>query len=473
LIDSISADVRRSLGARLSPRQLSLIENTQFDRIDSGHLERCFLLRDTAKLVTGGMRESNTKVEALFDWVVRNIQLTGPDNSVPIPLSPQLALLIGRGNEMERAWLFMEMLRQLEIETVMLGYLDKDPESNLTIHVPWLPAVLIDDSLYLFDTTLGLPVPGSNGQGVATLQQVLDDPDLLAELQVDEKQTYRVGPEQLKKLIVLLESTPTYWAPRMRFLQDRLSANSQAVLWSDLTDLSLRIRKATGDGIEQDLWLLPKTVEEVSHQKEYWEQLMGSREQPLGLMTAYQFLTGIDARVAHMQGRWTDAIPLYMGNRIAFFEWLAVQRNQDGFKAIAFHASAPEAPQPDVVATIASKMQEIYESLREDCTYFLSVAKFEQCEHEPAISWASNYLAKYPNGKWTAGARFHLARCAEAQKDVAKAIEYYTADRDSPQAIGNMIRARRLGWKPDTAENTSDVKTIPLSGQTDSSTSKP
>ena len=40
----------------------------------------------------------------------------------------------------------------------------------------WLPAVLLDKQLYLFDTELGLPVPGPGGQGIATLAQVRGGP---------------------------------------------------------------------------------------------------------------------------------------------------------------------------------------------------------------------------------------------------------------------------------------------------------
>ncbi len=40
---------------------------------------------------------------------------------------------------------------------------------------PWLPALVSDGELYLFDCRLGLPIPGPDGKGVATLRQVVAD----------------------------------------------------------------------------------------------------------------------------------------------------------------------------------------------------------------------------------------------------------------------------------------------------------
>jgi TolA-binding protein len=83
--------------------------------------------------------------------------------------------------------------------------------------------------------------------------------------------------------------------------------------------------------------------------------------------------------------------------------------------------------------------------MREDCTYFLGTAKFEQHDYKAAISWmAKSYLEKYPNGRWASGARYHLGRCAEAQHDIGTAVQYYSMTDSSPQSSGNLIRARRL-----------------------------
>ena len=69
--------------------------------------------------------------------------------------------------------------------------------------VVWTCAVLIDKKLYLFDTRIGLPVPGADGRGVATLDEALTDPCVLDRLDLpgpvalrDESRRLLAQPEQ-------------------------------------------------------------------------------------------------------------------------------------------------------------------------------------------------------------------------------------------------------------------------------------
>jgi hypothetical protein len=450
-VSPLSADIRTSLAGRLTPHQLQLIEGEQFDRPDSIHVENCFLLRDAVKQATVGKQDAMSKALAIFDWVVRNVQIIPLEESAPVPLTPRMTLLVGRGNEAERAWTFMELLRQAEIESVLLAYLDKSPDGKQTWLVPWLPAALWDDSLHLFDTTLGLPVPGPEDQPVATLQQVLADPSLLAQLSPDVQHPYRLKPEHLRSVLMLLESTPTYWAPRMHFLQDSLPTEQHAVLWSDLIGLANRIRNATSDETPQDLWAVPKAVHELLFTREYTDTILGNRENPIGLLSAYQYFSSEEARTAHLQGNPKQAILLYLANRVPFDQWMASQRNQLGIQAVVLNAAGAEAPREvvqDVYMKFMSHVQGLYESIREDSTYFLGTLKFQEQDYKASTNWmAKSYLEKYPEGRWASGARFHLGRCAEAQSNIEKAIEYFTTRDSSPQAAGNLVRARRLGWK--------------------------
>src|SRR5262245_38386573 len=263
-IGALNADLKSSLGGRLSAQQIQMIELDQFDRPDSIHIESCFLLRDATKRIIEGKRDKPSKALALFDWVIRNVQIIPPEESPPIPMAPPMTVLLGRGNTAERAWTFMELLRQAEIESVMLAILQKSPDGKPAAMIPWLPAALWDDSLYLFDTTLGLPVPGPDDRPVATYNEVLADPSLLDQLSPGEPNTYRVHADQLGSVVVLIESSPMYWSPRMRFLQGSLSGEQRAVLWSDLVGLTERVRQATSDDMPQDLWVLPKAENELS-----------------------------------------------------------------------------------------------------------------------------------------------------------------------------------------------------------------
>jgi hypothetical protein len=415
LLVPLSADLRRILESRLSENQLQWTESQQFTHQDSLHLETCFLTRDVAEHVTAGLRQDLPKAEALFDWLIRNVQLIPVESAPPMRVGPLWTLIMGRGTELERAWTFIELLRQIDVDAILLAHLEGDS------YVPWLPAALIDDSLYLFDTTLGLPVPGPDGAAVATLQQAAETPSLLAELDLDAEHPYRVRPEQLSRLVVLYESTPAFWAPRMHFLQDRLGGQNRVVLWSDLDELAKRATAATGREVVQDLWDVPLAVDANTRQnREYALQL-----QQL-LLPYFMIEQASRARRAHLGGQWKIAIPLYMQNR-----------------------AGPPVP-------LLEMDQTLRDWVREDSTYFLGLAKYEQREYVAATNFLDTlYLRRYPEGRFTAGARYNLGRCAEAQQDIDQAVALYTVRDTNPQSVGNLIRARRLGWKPEAAERVS------------------
>ena len=49
----------------------------------------------------------------------------------------------------------------------------------------WLAALFANGQLYLFDTQLGLAIPGPDGKGVATLAQSLKDDALLRKMDLE------------------------------------------------------------------------------------------------------------------------------------------------------------------------------------------------------------------------------------------------------------------------------------------------
>ncbi|MFT5527922.1 MAG: hypothetical protein ACI9HK_005908, partial [Pirellulaceae bacterium] len=193
--------------------------------------------------------------ERIFDWTVRNIQLTplfahpdrvktGPatDNRSVVSAAseakvgpgymhrPLETLLYGHGDMLNRAQIFILLARQQGLNAVMLGVLDNAGTGSVE---PWLPALLIDDDLYLFDTQLGLPIPDQSGQGIATLAEVLADKNLLRSLDMSEELTYRVANKQLDKVHALLNVSPLAMSMRMRQLQASLTGETQLALYVD------------------------------------------------------------------------------------------------------------------------------------------------------------------------------------------------------------------------------------------------
>lgn len=425
VVEPLSEQARGRLEAGLPAVLIPHVESIQFDRPDAAHLDTCFLNRDIVTHVTANINDPLAKVEAIFEWVVRNVQVLPPEELPPTPLMPGITLLVGVGSELERAWVFLELLRQVGIEGAMIAHTQTDPQSKETSYQPWSPAALVNDALYIFDTTLGLSLPGPDGKGVATLRQVLDDTELLHGLDLDAEHPYRIRPEHLENLVLLLESTPLYWAPRMKFLQEHLSGRNRLSLWSDLVALEDHLQKATAKPLPIALWSAPFQV---------YENRLGSPEfgNLIQGMLMHYLAHGqqLEARLAQLRGNYAEAIPVYMQNRLM-----------------------PVPPQ----AQQNQQAMAIFGRIRQDSTYFLGLIKMEQQEYDPAINWlGKSYLERYPTfpqGLWAPGARYNLARCNERQNDAAKAIENYTAEVPEPQRTGNLIRARRLGWtgeaKPD------------------------
>src|SRR5581483_3728736 len=90
----------------------------------------------------------------------------------------------------------------------------------------WAVGVLTDGQIHLFDVRLGLPLPGPNGEGVATLAQVRTDPKAFQPLAVDPKLSYDVTPERAKQAQIYLTTQLSALSARMHFLQTLLPANA-------------------------------------------------------------------------------------------------------------------------------------------------------------------------------------------------------------------------------------------------------
>ena len=137
------------------------------------------------------LADDRFRAARLFDWTVRNIQLERDESPRQrVPRQPWQVLLLGRGTAIERAWVFMLLARQQQLDVVLLATPDRQTAGQWHL---WLPAQLVEGQLYLFDTELGLAVPGPKGHGVATLEQAASDGSLLRRLDAANR-PYPVPP---------------------------------------------------------------------------------------------------------------------------------------------------------------------------------------------------------------------------------------------------------------------------------------
>ncbi|HEV3343558.1 MAG TPA: transglutaminase-like domain-containing protein, partial [Pirellulales bacterium] len=196
--------------------QLADLETMGFSTPDGIELRQAIWLRDASNWAAGDTQNDLERAKRLFDWVVRNVQLDAADD----PEAPRLAwhtLLLGHGPAIDRAWLFILLARQQGLEVVMLASppADSKPsadgessaESSLQ---PWVPALLLDGELYLFEPSLGLPIPGPEGERPATLSQVANDDGVLRQLDLDAEHPYEMTSARVQSVTALIEASPVY-----------------------------------------------------------------------------------------------------------------------------------------------------------------------------------------------------------------------------------------------------------------------
>jgi hypothetical protein len=157
---------------------------------------------------------------AAFAWTMRQVRLEegqGP------PVPSQYVLRRGSGDAQERALVFLDLLRQLQLDSepglTMTGCLLLTPSTSSGEPHLWAAGVVIDGKMYLFDPRLGLPIPGPQGKGVATLAEVVNDPGVLRQLTVNDKYPYDVTSNEAKKCEAFLYVSLSALSPRMSHFQ--------------------------------------------------------------------------------------------------------------------------------------------------------------------------------------------------------------------------------------------------------------
>ena len=209
-----------------------------FELSDTRSMQEAIWLRDIGKWAKQDAYEKLDVASALFDWTIRNVQLD--ESGVPgIVHQPWQALIYGHATAEQRAWVFAGLCLQQQLDVVMLSFDTEDGGSQW-----WLPALLIDDQLYLFDTRLGLPLTNEEGQ-IATLEEVVANPNLLRTLDLDEEHPYPVTAEDLDRISASLVATPLQLSRRAAALQGALQGEDYVVLAAPNPNLLESLKKVS------------------------------------------------------------------------------------------------------------------------------------------------------------------------------------------------------------------------------------
>lgn len=245
----VLTDVERQLLTSrlgLDPDEMAEVESPSFTLLDAHHLDLCLLLEDAARSLTVDDWPALKRATAALAWVTRQVRLyERAGDLVPV----QFVLRRSWGTAVERALVFLALLDQLGLEGCLLA-VPVEGQGGPGLRY-WIPGVLSDGQIYLFDTRMGLPLLGPGGQGIATLTQVRSQPELLRALAVDDKLPYDVTADQAKQAEIHLVCSLSALAPRMQFLQAELSSSDRVSLSVKATTLLDNFQAvAKGPGLE-------------------------------------------------------------------------------------------------------------------------------------------------------------------------------------------------------------------------------
>ncbi len=374
--------------------------------------------------------------EALFRWVVRSLASVADPPMVPSEATPGSRwflpgeiLLAGRASGAQRAWVFIELLRQAGLEGVMLA----TPSPGEGPMRPWIPAVVIGREAYLFETAYGFPVPGPGGDGIATLRQAASDPSVLAALSLPER-AYPVSSTDAATVGVLIVADPWSLSARMSHLETELGPQHGIHVVVDASAVAEHAAAATplGATAPRGLWTFP------------WETIARRQRASQALVDELGPLEMALPRDEASRGG-----PLYrplFAGRVR--EFRGDLDGPDGAKAAYMAARPSRTIIASLVASVpegqAAAVTKRLVRVKEDATYWLGLAMLA----EGQFAAAEDYLARMtleasPDSRWTDAARVNLATALVGLGRPADAVRYLLED-GSPQRFGSRLTARRI-----------------------------
>lgn len=403
------------------------LEQLHFGPEDEQWLREAMWLHDISQWVCGKAVEPLAQAEALFDWTVRNIALAA---NLRMVQKPWETILFGRGTATDRAWVFMLLLRQQGIDSALIAVLERDP-SGAQRYTPWAVGVLIDDQMYMFEPTLGVPVPGPNGLKCgadgrlelhpATLEELSRDDSLLRRLDLPGGLGYPITSAQLEKVTALIDVSPAYLAQRMFLLEGKMAGQYQVVLTARPSEQAERIKRCAQVG-EVLPWSLPYQIAlgEIQSGDERSVQLQVQ-------MMPFMLSIGVTpplwrARQYHFKG-------ILSGNPSAtsYYHMLRIPDHR---------LEGDEVP---------SRLRDMHRIAKMFASYWLGVLALEQGNVPSAIDYLkTRTIEAFPDGIWNHAAIYHLGRAYELAGEAEKAIEVYRNDKQSMLSRGNLLRAKWL-----------------------------
>lgn len=464
-----------------------LVSLEQFVERDAAYLRDCLWASKATRFGAGDAEKDLDVVVNLFDYVVRNVVLI-PPRSRRVPVGPFDVMVLGRGTAQDRAWAFAELLRQRNVDSVILAPRRAAGEAPSDEHL--LVGVLFEKDILLFDPTLGLPLTADAADPKSalprlplSLRQAQRNPDLLAAIARDSDGKFTLTAAMLEAPQVELICHSEQLSVRMKRLQHELSGEQSVVVSDPLEDsedqpgLWSRVAKHPAAAWSADdvaIWPYPEIVREsaanmtTDQQKELLKlsQSLGAPVRiqrllmkPEGIGSDLEFAKPDRAlmkrRMEHVMGRWTDAVPGYLAAQLY---------DVDPPTAKGLEMVTADGKQKEEIAVVSATktrnlrlmmMQPQYAHVRklhllagDDACFWLAQCQYEQNRMQAVVDQCVVYGNQHSSGGWVAANQSLMAMALAKQKKLKPAIRALKEiDEDDPAAGGHhvlMARWQRL-----------------------------
>ncbi len=398
----------------------------------------------------------------LFDWTIRNIALEPLELDSPAPPIARLpagltfrgpgyrqttleTLMRSSGDPWQRARVFIQLCRQAGIDACLLGL----PGENASEPSEWLVGVRVGEELFLFEPRLGIPVPGPDQVGIATLGEAREDASILRRLNVPGWFDYPIDAEMVQQTVALLDAPPESLSQRMARLEAGLTGETRMMLGYDATASSEAFKAIPGITAVQ-LWSVPFEAQiyeaALAEAAENDLNIAAWQASEWGMLTPGFPLA--KARWEHLvgdfdsEGQEEGARILYMQLRHPEFDIDDLEFNVDLQRSYGIRRQLGQSNEE--FSFQIRRIQEVMRVAKRAASYWLSLIHYDTGDYENARNWFDKrVLGDEQRSRWEAAARYNLARSLEHLGDLERAEELYKTI-DAPQEHGNRIRARLL-----------------------------
>lgn len=433
LLETLPEDLRSDAGLKLlaSPEALARpafslpneqLRATQAQAYEGRLLEEATWMRDIGGWATRDARNQVERIDSLFDWTIRNVQLDNATIGTP-PYRPWQCLAYGHASAEGRAWVFAQLCRQQDVPMVVVR--PGGEEGPL-----WCGA-WVDGQLYLYDPELGLPLEQREGH-TATLAEVRESPELLAQFDLDEP--YFEG--DLSDLRLRIVAGPFALSRRAAMLTERLTGNDMLLLNVAADELAETFSGIEGVG-EVTLWEYPYRATA--------DQLAASRVSRTRVALEFEPFVHKPrlwkARLLTLRGAEGKTVDASRGN-------LETTMNDHRDAGRLYLDDAVRPTDRAIQRLESEETRRAWRAAKENATYWQGLLSYDRGDYTTAGNWLEKAEA---SERWRPGATYNRARALEAAGDTQAAIELLESG-EGPQSRGNRLRAKRLASRADAAE---------------------